>query len=102
MKKIFKPITALATGLVLMLTACRKPNDIVQSPVPPLGKSTNQFQLVIDSLPGESLAGVTNIFTIVTLVNEQGTVVINTKKLSLNFTGKYYAEKLQLPDGNYK
>jgi hypothetical protein len=102
MKRIFKPITALATGLVLMLAACRKPNDIVQSPVPPPGKTTNQFQFVIDSFPGESLTGTTNVFAVVTLVNEQGTVVINAKKLSLNFTGKYYAEKLQLPGGNYK
>lgn len=102
MKKIMEPITLLATTLVVMLTACRKPNDIIQSPAPPTGKLTNQFQIVIDSLPGESLTGVANVFAIVTLVNDQGITVINAKKLSLNFTGKYFAEKLQLPGGNYK
>ncbi len=102
MKRTVQPLTTLAIAFMLFLVACKKPIDIVPNPPSTPGQVTHQFQFVLDSLPGEATTGISNVFAIVSLVNEQGAFVINAKKLSLNFSGKYYTEKLQLPAGHYK
>ncbi len=99
---IFKLSLILFLGNVLFLS-CRKPGDLVK-PVPqtPPPVLSCHFQLTIDSLPDEPKAPVSNLFALVSVVNEKNDTVLANRKLAISFDGKFKTPELQLPLGNYR
>jgi len=87
----------------LLLISCRKADDLVkpvpQTPPPVLSRS---FQLTIDSIPGERVAPINNLFALVNVVNERNDTVLNNRKLPISFNGKFKTQELELPAGNYR
>jgi hypothetical protein len=87
----------------LFLLACRKADDLVkpipQNPPPVL---SHFFQLTIDSIPGEPVAPVNNLFALVNVVNERNDTVLNNRKLPISYNGKFKTQELQLPAGSYR
>jgi len=99
-------ILKLTLSLLLgnfLLFSCRKPDDLIkpvpQTPPPALSHS---FQLTIDSIPGEPVAPIDNLFALVTLVNSQNEAVLTNKKLAISFNGKFKTPEMELPAGNYR
>ena len=87
----------------LFLLSCRKADDLVkpipQNPPPVL---SHFFQLTIDSIPGEPVAPVNNLFALVNVVNERNDTVLNNRKLPISFNGKFKTQELELPAGSYR
>lgn len=85
--------------LVAGLGACNKEELLEPQPIP-LEKNT--FQIVLDTLPDGNSYDTSDLFAYVSIVNDKNEQVLNNKKLSLSFNGKYVVEKVQLDAGNYR
>lgn len=85
----------LGTGF----SACNKEEliDVVSLP-----QEKNTFQIVIDTLPEGNSYDTSDLFAYVSIVNDKNEQVLNNKKLSVSFNGKYVIEKVQLDAGNYR
>lgn len=100
--------TILKLNLILLLgnlffASCRKTDDLVkpvpQNPPPVLSKN---FQLVIDSIPGEPKAPIEALFAVFDVTTDDGQAVLSNKKLALTYDGKFKTGELELPAGKYK
>jgi hypothetical protein len=87
----------------LFLLSCRKADDLVkpvpQNPPPVLSRF---FQLTIDSIPGEPVAPVNDLFALVNVVNERNDTVLHNRKLPISFNGKFKTQELELPAATYR
>jgi hypothetical protein len=102
MKKLTTISLALLIG-VLTLIACKK---TIENPGggnnPPVDTTVlRKFQLVIDSLPGETIT-VTNLAAIISVTDGQDELVVSDRKVSLSYNGKYVTDSITLAKGQYK
>lgn len=98
-----KVLRTLILGNLILLTACSKKD--VNEPIPPPGPTPPQsrsVQWTMDNLPGEPQDAVSNLFALVTVVNEQNEPVLTNRKLAISFNGKFRTPDLELPAGNFK
>ena len=101
MKKLTTISLTLLIG-VLTLISCKK---VIEKPSggnnPPVDTTVlRKFQLVIDSLPGETIA-VTNLAAIISVTNGQDELVVSTREISLSYNGKYVTDSITLAKGQY-
>lgn len=102
MKKLTTISLTLLVG-VLTLISCKK---TIEKPGggnnPPVDTTVmRKFQLVIDSLPGETTA-VTNLTAIISVTNGQDELVVSNRKVPLSYNGKYVTDTITLAKGEYK
>lgn len=88
----------------LLLISCQKKDELIkpfpQTPPPALSQ---YFQLTMDSLPGEPVAPVSNVFALVNIINTVNDTVLTNKKLPVSFQdGKFKTQKVALPAGDYR
>lgn len=70
------------------LSACKKSADKPGGGNPPADTAgTRKFQLVIDSLPGET-TGLDELSAIISIVNTQNDTIVANRKIALKFNGK--------------
>ncbi|ULQ52708.1 hypothetical protein [Flavihumibacter fluvii] len=102
MKQFSVKMFTLIFALVLGLSACKKEIDPINIPPKPVPGLSKTFQFSLDSLPGQPIEPVTNLFAFFSVVNEKNEAVLTNKKLPLNFNGKYVTDEIELPSGNYR
>lgn len=100
MRKDFYFRMALFFGLVIFF-GCKKVEEPQggggEPQVPDLART---FQLVVNSLPGETSA-LAGLSAIVSLTDGKGDTVIKNKRVLLNYEQEYTSDSLQLEKGSY-
>jgi hypothetical protein len=86
----------------LLFSACKKSEHVRPGPQTPPPVLTHSFQLTIDSLPGEPVGPIENLFAILSIVNEKDDTVLKNRKLAVTFNQKYRTPELELPAARYR
>lgn len=88
-------------GNLLFLVACSK-RDVEQPPVKNPPVLSHSVQWTIDQLPGLPQGPVSNLFALVTVVNERNEPILTNKKLAISWDGHFKTEELELPAANHR
>ena len=103
MKKRIQQLSVWFLTSLVILSACEK----TDKPLPPgnqnpgQGNGSRYVQFVLNNLPGQPV-NIDGWKVKATIVNDQNQAMMTDTLLPLVFNGKYVADSIQLPAGNYK
>lgn len=103
MKRLLQPLTNLMLFALFMLIGCKDKDLIIERPggrPQPVPAST-KVVVTLESLPGETDVA-TDLFAVITVVDQQNQPVLTNKKVALNHDGNYVTDTLTLLKGQYK